>query len=54
MIRADSLGADLAVEGLLRSAPPDELVQQLKTLVAGNARLERAFAANASAFSEKM
>ncbi|MBV8115555.1 MAG: hypothetical protein JO300_12495, partial [Silvibacterium sp.] len=49
IIRADSLGADLAVEALLRSAPPDELVQQLKTLVAGNHRLERAFAANATA-----
>jgi HEAT repeat protein len=49
MVRADSLGADLAVEALLRSVPPDEVVQQLKTLVTGNARLERAFAANSIA-----
>lgn len=49
MVRADSLGADLAVEALLRSAPSDEIVQQLKSLVIGNSRLERAFAANATA-----
>ena len=49
MVRADSLGADLAVEALLRSAPSDEAVQQLKTLVTGNSRLERIFAANATA-----
>lgn len=49
LVRADSIGADLAVEALLRSAPPDQVVQQLKALVAGNARLERAFAANATA-----
>ncbi len=49
MVRADSLGADLAVEVMLRSAPPDEVVQQLKALVAGNTRLERAFAANVTA-----
>ncbi|MBV8673120.1 MAG: hypothetical protein JOZ33_06775 [Acidobacteriaceae bacterium] len=49
LVRADSIGADLAVEALLRSAPSDEMVQQLKALVAGNARLERAFAANATA-----
>ena len=49
MIRSDSLGADLAVEALLRSAPSDDLVKQLKTLVAGNARLERVFAGNVTA-----
>ena len=49
LVRADSIGADLAVEALLRSAPSDEMVQQLKALVAGNARLERAFSANATA-----
>jgi hypothetical protein len=48
LVRADSLGADLAVEAMLRSAPSDEVVQQLKALVAGNSRLERAFAANAT------
>lgn len=49
LVRADSLGADLAVEALLRSLPSDEVVLQLKTLVNGNARLERAFTANATA-----
>jgi hypothetical protein len=48
LIRADSIGADIAVEALLRSLPSDEIVQQLKTAIAGNARLERAFAANAT------
>jgi HEAT repeat protein len=48
LVRKDSLGADLAVEALLRSAPSDDVAQQLKAAVAGNARLERAFAANAS------
>jgi hypothetical protein len=46
MVRADSIGADIAVEALLRSAPSDEIIRQLKTLIAGNSRLERAFAAN--------
>jgi hypothetical protein len=48
LVKADSIGADLVVEALLRSLPPGEVVQQLQTLVAGNARLERAFAANAT------
>jgi hypothetical protein len=46
MIRTDSIGADLAIEALLRSAPSDETVQQLKSLISGNSRLERVFAAN--------
>jgi len=49
LVRTDSLGADQAVEALLRSLPSDEIVQQLKSLVSGNARLERAFSANAIA-----
>jgi hypothetical protein len=48
LVKADSIGADMAVEALLRSLPSDEVVQQLKAAVAGNARLERAFAANAT------
>lgn len=48
LARADSIGADMAVEALLRSLPTDEVVQQLKILVAGHARLERVFAANAT------
>lgn len=49
IVRTDSIGADIAVEALLRSAPSDETMQQLKSLIAGNPRLERAFAANATA-----
>jgi len=49
LVRTDSLGADQAVEALLRSLPSDEVVQQLTELVKGNARLERAFAANLTA-----
>lgn len=48
LIRADSIGADTAVEALLRSLPSQEVLQQIKDLVAGNNRLERAFAANAT------
>jgi len=48
LVRADSIGADIAVEALLRSLPSEEVMQRLKALVAGNARLERAFAANAT------
>jgi hypothetical protein len=49
LVRTESLGADQVVEALLRSLPPDEIVQRLKALVSGNARLERVFAANATA-----
>lgn len=49
LVRTDSLGADQAVEALLRSLPSDEVVQQLTELVKGNSRLERAFAANLTA-----
>ena len=49
LVRADSIGADVAIEALLRSAPSEETVQQLKALVTGNTRLERAFAANTTA-----
>jgi len=48
LVKADSIGADMAVEAVLRSMPSDEVVQQLKALVAGNTRLERAYAANAT------
>jgi hypothetical protein len=46
LVKADSIGADLAVEALMRSLPSDELLHEIKALVAGNVRLERAFAAN--------
>ncbi len=48
MIESEAIGADVAVEALLRSAPPADVVQRLNKLVAGNARLERAFASNAN------
>ena len=46
LVRSDSIGADMAVEALLRSLPSNEVLQRLKALVSGNSRLERAFAAN--------
>jgi hypothetical protein len=48
LVKADVIGADMAVEALLRSLPSEEVVRRLKALVAGNARLERAFATNAT------
>jgi hypothetical protein len=48
LVKADSIGADMAVEAVLRSMPSEEVLQHLKALVAGNTRLERAFAANAT------
>jgi hypothetical protein len=48
LVNADVIGADMAVEALLRSLPSEEVVHRLKALVAGNIRLERAFAANAT------
>lgn len=49
MIESEAMGADMAVEALLRSGPSDDVVRRMKKLVAGNARLERAFASNANA-----
>jgi hypothetical protein len=38
--------AEAAILALLRAAPPQEAVQRLQALVAGNRRLDRAFAAH--------
>jgi hypothetical protein len=46
LVKSDSIGADQVVEALLRSLPSEEVLLRLKALVTGNARLERAFAAN--------
>src|SRR5271166_6587844 len=48
LVKADSIGADQVVEALLRSLPSEEIQLRLKALVAGNARLERVFAENAT------
>jgi hypothetical protein len=48
LVKADSIGADQVVEALLRSLPSEEILLRLKALVTGNARLERAFAANST------
>jgi hypothetical protein len=48
LVKADSIGADQVVEALLRSRPSEEILLRLKALVTGNARLERAFAANST------
>jgi HEAT repeat protein len=42
-VRTESLHSEPAIEALLRSAPSDEIINRLKTLVAGNQRLSRAF-----------
>jgi len=47
LVKTDSIGADMAVEAVLRSMPSAEILHRLKALVAGNNRLERTFAANA-------
>jgi hypothetical protein len=48
LVKTDSIGADLAVDALLRSMPSEEVVARLKDLVSGNAWLERAFAQNST------
>jgi len=49
LVKSEAIGADLVVEALLRSLPSEEVLLRLKALVAGNARLERVFAENATA-----
>lgn len=49
LVKADSIGADQVVEALLRTLSSEEILLRLKALVAGNARLERVFAENATA-----
>jgi hypothetical protein len=47
LAKSDSHHAEPAVEAVLRALPSDEIVARLKSLVAGNSRLERIFAQNA-------
>jgi HEAT repeat protein len=49
LVKGDSIGADQAVEALLRSLPSEEVLGRLKALVSGNPRLERALAQNSTA-----
>ncbi len=44
-VRPESLDAEAAIETILRSMPSPDVAQRLETLVAGNPRLKRAFAA---------
>ncbi len=46
LVRQESMDAETAIEALLRSLPSNEVIERLEKLVAGNARLARAFAAN--------
>jgi HEAT repeat protein len=48
LVKADARESQPAMEALLRALPADEIIQRLKTLVAGNPRLERVFAENAA------
>jgi HEAT repeat protein len=45
LVRNDGLDAEPAIEAVLRSMPSPAVVERLETLVAGNPRLKRAFAA---------
>jgi hypothetical protein len=53
LVESDAMGADQVVEALLRSAPAEDVVLELKKLVKGNARLERVFADNASSSARR-
>lgn len=48
LVRADSLHSESALEALLRALPAENILLRLKTLIAGNARMERVFASNAT------
>ena len=48
LVKSEVIGAELVVEAVLRSLPSEEVLRRLKALVAGNARLERVFAENAT------
>jgi len=51
LVRAESLNAEAAIEPILRSGPSEETTRRLETLVAGNPRLQRVFAAQRKASS---
>lgn len=44
LVRTESAHAEAAVEAILRSMPPDEVIIQLESMVRGDPRLARAFA----------
>jgi HEAT repeat protein len=52
-VRSESLNAEGAIEAILRSLPSAEVTSRLETLVAGNQRLKRAFAANRVASTKR-
>ena len=46
LVRTESLEAEAAMDAILRSLPPQEMIGRLEELVANNPRLARAFAAH--------
>jgi HEAT repeat protein len=44
LVRTESLGAEAAIEAVLRCMPSQEVIERLEKLVAGNPRLKHAFA----------
>jgi HEAT repeat protein len=48
LVKSESLHAEAAIEALLRSAPPAELMERLKKLTSANPRLSQVFADNQS------
>ena len=44
IVRREAMRADQAVEALVRSLPSEDILLRLKSLIAGNARLERIYA----------
>lgn len=51
LVRTESLDAENAIEVILRSSPSQQVINRLESLVGGNSRLQRAFAAHRSASS---
>ncbi len=48
LVKSDPDQSPQAIEALLRALPSDEMIARLKTLIAGDTRLERVFALNAA------
>jgi hypothetical protein len=51
LVRTESPHAEAAIEAILRSMPPDEIIKQLESMVSGNPRLARVFATHRTASS---
>jgi HEAT repeat protein len=51
LVRTESPQAEAAIDAILRSMPPPEISKQLESMVSGNPRLARAFAAHRTASS---